>query len=73
MKVFVSDLAEKRLENLVVYLVEEWGVKVKSEFLVKLDRKISQISLHPESFPKSAELGGSRCLLFPICNREPRS
>ncbi|SEF69577.1 type II toxin-antitoxin system RelE/ParE family toxin [Algoriphagus boritolerans] len=64
MKVFISELAEKRLENLSVYLVEEWGVKVKSEFLAKLDRKISQISLHPESCPKSAELGGIyRCMV----------
>lgn len=64
MKVFISELAEKRLENLVVYLVEEWGVKVKSEFLAKLDRKISQILLHPESCPKSAELGGIyRCMV----------
>jgi len=58
MKIFISELAEKRLYDLVVYLVEEWGVKVKGEFLVKLERKISQISLHPESCPKSAELGG---------------
>ena len=58
MKVFISELAEKRLEKLVVYLLKEWGHKVKSEFLIKLDRKISQISLHPESSPKSAELGG---------------
>ncbi|MFN3997988.1 type II toxin-antitoxin system RelE/ParE family toxin [Algoriphagus sp.] len=64
MKVFISELAEKRLENLVVYLEEEWGIKVKSEFLVKLDRKISQISLYPESCPKSAELGGIyRCMV----------
>jgi plasmid stabilization system protein ParE len=58
MKVFISELAEKKLENLTAYLLEEWGMKVKREFLAKLDKKITQISLHPESCPKSRELGG---------------
>ena len=58
MNVFISELAEERLGNLAAYLLKEWGYKVKSEFLIRLDRKISQISLHPESCPKSAELGG---------------
>ena len=58
MKVFISELAEERLENLAAYLLEEWGIKVKREFLAKLDKKINQISLHPESCPKSSELGG---------------
>lgn len=64
MNVFISELAEKRLENLTAYLLEEWGTKVKREFLAKLDKKINQLSLHPESFPKSAELGGIyRCMV----------
>jgi plasmid stabilization system protein ParE len=58
MKVFISELAEERLENLAAYLLGEWGMKVKREFLVKLDKKINQISLHPESCPKSSELRG---------------
>jgi plasmid stabilization system protein ParE len=33
MKVFISELAEKKLENLTAYLLEKWGMKVKREFL----------------------------------------
>lgn len=58
MKVYFSRLAESKLKKLVEYLQEEWGTKAKRDFLAELDEKINQISLQPESSPKSQELGG---------------
>lgn len=55
MQVFVSELAEYKLKKLTEYLLENWSYKVKQDFLTKLTAKIDQISLRPESCPKSAE------------------
>jgi len=58
MEVFVSELAQKKLQKLTAYLLEEWSYKVKQDFLVKLTSKIEHISKHPESCPKSNKFGG---------------
>jgi len=58
MEVFLSDLAKLKLKELTHQLLEEWSYKVKMDFLAKLDGKINQISMYPESCPKSMEFGG---------------
>lgn len=58
MEIFVSDIAEYKLKKLTEYLLEEWGYKVKKDFLIKLNEKIEQISEYPESCPKSIVFGG---------------
>ena len=58
MEVFISELAEYKLEKLTEYLLEQWSFKVKKDFLAKLTKKIQQIQSQPESFPKSNEFGG---------------
>lgn len=58
MEVFISELAEQKLKKLTEYLLEEWGFKVKKDFLTKLTKKIQQIQSQPESCPKSKEFGG---------------
>jgi len=58
MEVILSPQAENKLEEITEYLLSEWGNKVKKDFLSKLTSKIEQISLQPESCPKSKELGG---------------
>jgi plasmid stabilization system protein ParE len=58
MEVILSPNAENKLEEITKYLLSEWGNKVKIDFLSKLTSKIDQISLQPESCPKSKELGG---------------
>ena len=58
MEVFLSELAATQLEELSKYLLAKWGYKVKNDFLAKLTKKISQIELQSESYPKSNELGG---------------
>lgn len=58
MKVYLSELAESKLLKLTEYLLEKWNLKVKNEFVTKLTEKINQITLQPDSCPKSNELNG---------------
>lgn len=51
-------MAESKLLKLSEYLVEEWNLKTRDEFLKKFDNKIKQISLQPESCPKSTAIHG---------------
>ncbi|MEA3443220.1 MAG: type II toxin-antitoxin system RelE/ParE family toxin [Bacteroidota bacterium] len=50
-KIIISKRAEKRLENIVEYLLEEWNDKVKSDFIGKFNRMISFLSANPYMFP----------------------
>ncbi len=64
MDIFFSDLAKINVKQLTEYLNEQWGDKVKAEFLIKLTRKIEQISSNPESCPKSMQFGGIyKCII----------
>ncbi len=58
MKIYLSKLAESKLLKLTEYLTEEWSLKVKNEFVAKLTEKINQITLQPDSCPRSEELNG---------------
>ncbi len=58
MKVYLSELAESKLLKLTEYLIEKWNLKVKNEFVAQLTEKINQITLQPDSCPKSKELNG---------------
>ena len=55
MDVFLSDLAEAKLGKLSNFLLEEWGLKTRNDFIFKLSAKINQISAQPECCPKSSE------------------
>ncbi|AOW19348.1 type II toxin-antitoxin system RelE/ParE family toxin [Urechidicola croceus] len=55
MKVFLSELAERKLLKLSEYLLEHWNLKTRDKFIYKLTEKIEQISIQPESCPKSSE------------------
>lgn len=55
MKVFLSELAELKLIQLLEYLVANWNVKAKEKFISKLTEKINQIAIQPNSCPKSSE------------------
>lgn len=52
-KVSISKTAEKKLEKLFDYLIDNWSEKVKNEFVSKLDSSIDIIRKQPEIFPKS--------------------
>ncbi len=58
MQVFFSELAEEKLIFLTEYLLENWGQRVKTNFLIVFKERIEQISINPESCPKSNEFGG---------------
>lgn len=53
-----SDIADKNLQILLEYLVENWSLKVKSDFIIKLDATIEMLKSNPESFPKSKKQKG---------------
>lgn len=55
MKVFLSELAESKLLKLSEYLLENWNLKTRDKFISKLNEKIGQISLQPNSCPTSSE------------------
>lgn len=49
MQVYLSKLAESKLKKLTEYLLEEWSLKVKNEFIAILTEKIDQIKSQPIS------------------------
>ena len=60
----ISRTAEKRLEQLFDILVEKWSVKVKNDFIRKLDKCIKVIKVFPYSFPESEkEKGLRKCVI----------
>ena len=59
-KVVISKTAEKKLNKLFEYLVKEWSVKVKTQFVEKLDSAIRIIKNQPEIFPESKKGNGLR-------------
>ncbi len=64
MKVFLSELAENKLLKLTEFLLENWSLKVRNDFVKKLTSKIGQISDQPESCSQSSEFKGLyKCVL----------
>ena len=55
MKVFLSELAESKLLKLSEFLIENWNLKTRDEFIFIFTNKIKQISSQPKSCPKSIE------------------
>jgi plasmid stabilization system protein ParE len=63
-KVFLSELAENKLLKLNDFLLENWNLKVRNDFIKKLTSKIEQISNQPESCPQSSVFQGLfRCVV----------
>ena len=58
MKVFLSELAEYKLRNTAEYIESKWGKSARNKFLNKFTKKISQISILPQSCPESVEFKG---------------
>jgi plasmid stabilization system protein ParE len=51
--IFISERAERNLENILQYLEDEWSLSVKKTFLEELNSNFERISLMPYVFPKS--------------------
>ena len=58
--VIISKLAERKLETLFEFLTANWSIKVKNDFIIKLDKYVSIIKTQPESFPSSEKDKGLR-------------
>ncbi|MBI9037123.1 MAG: type II toxin-antitoxin system RelE/ParE family toxin [Bacteroidales bacterium] len=52
-KLILSKRASKKLDKLLNYLEEEWSLKVKKEFISKLEKSLKQIQKYPESCQKT--------------------
>jgi len=62
--VVISKTAERKLDALFNYLENNWSVKVKINFIQKLDKNISLIKTQPESFPVSLKAKGlHKCVI----------
>ena len=59
-KVTISKTAEIKINALFDFLTENWSLKVKSDFVLKLDKSIEIIKTQPESFPESNKKSGLR-------------
>ena len=59
-EVRLSKRAVKKLDSLLVFLVEKWSIKVKNDFIQKLDKSLDQIQELPESCPESERIRGLR-------------
>lgn len=59
-KVVISKTAEKKLNKLFDYLISEWSIKVKNDFVEKLDYSIEVIKIQSEIFPESIKGKGLR-------------
>ncbi len=63
-KVSLSKRASIKLDNILDHLQKEWSIKVKKEFINKLDRSIEIISQNPDAFPKSnIQKGVHKCVV----------
>ena len=56
----LSKRAMNKLDNLLVFLEEEWSAKVKHNFILKLENSLNQIQELPDSFPESGKISGLR-------------
>ena len=52
-KVIFSIRASKRLEKLLEYLESEWSVRVKKNFIIKLDQALNRVKKFSESTQES--------------------
>ena len=59
-EVVVSKTAERKLDKLFEYLITEWSIKIKTDFVEKFDSSIEIIKNQPELFPESKKGKGLR-------------
>ena len=59
-----SPSAKKDIENITDYLIKEWGTRIVSNFLSKLNWIISQIVINPKQYPKiNSKLKIRKCVI----------
>jgi len=55
MTIKLSQEAKEQLEWLLLYIEERWSVRVRDNFILKLERTLEVIRTHPESYPASTK------------------
>ena len=60
MTLFISQTAGEQLYQLIDYLEQRWSVKVKDNFIAKLQRSMDIIEKIPYGFPASQSFPGLR-------------
>jgi plasmid stabilization system protein ParE len=65
-KIDLSKRATNRLEKLFEYLEQEWSLKVKDDFIKKLDKSLNQIQKFPESCSKTDFVKGLHMLVVTL-------
>jgi plasmid stabilization system protein ParE len=58
MNIYFSEIAKFKLNILTTYLLENWNLQTKNDFLKKLDFKIQQIKSQPYSCIQSYDFKG---------------
>ena len=53
LRIFLSELAENKLDAILDYLVEEWSKKSSDDFFKKFEDKLNHVASFPESCTKS--------------------
>jgi len=60
----ISRLASKKLDQLFEYLETKWSLKVKKDFIKKLEKSLLLIQKNPEFFQQSTLMKGLyRCVV----------
>jgi plasmid stabilization system protein ParE len=59
-KIRLSNRASRKLDKLLIFLEENWSLKVKKDFLLKFEASLDHIQKLPESFPESNKIAGLR-------------
>lgn len=62
-KIKLSKRASNKLDKLLEYLETEWSLKVKSDFIKKLDKSLKQIQKYPDSSPQTDFVKGLHMLV----------
>lgn len=63
MHVIITDEAEESLDEIILYLRENWNQKVIDKFLSDIQLTIQRIQKFPKSFPSSIFVDAQRALV----------
>ena len=59
-----SPAAKADIENISKYIMQEWGKKVLSRFLLKVDRIINQIVINPKQYSEINTMSERKYVLY---------
>lgn len=59
----LSKRASKKLNKLIEYFESEWSLKVKKDFIIKLDKALKQVQKYPDSCQQTDFVKGLHMLV----------